>query len=144
MVQCLFILADLNFQTFLRCSRRNRRPTARALSLSDLNSLQAPVMVIGATNRADSLDPALRRAGRFDREICLGIPDEAARLRSVCRRRGRCLSVPVSHSQTSFPQNLADGGPPPDSGFSTESSFYSLLFCVRPGSSVLLSTPRCK
>ncbi|WAQ97098.1 NVL-like protein [Mya arenaria] len=34
-----------------------------------------------ATNRADSLDPALRRAGRFDREIALGIPDEEARLR---------------------------------------------------------------
>lgn len=52
---------------------------------SDLNSIPAPVMVIGATNRPDSLDPALRRAGRFDREICLGIPDEAARLRSVER-----------------------------------------------------------
>jgi ribosome biogenesis ATPase len=39
------------------------------------------VMVIGATNRPDALDPALRRAGRFDREICMGVPDEASRLR---------------------------------------------------------------
>ena len=38
-----------------------------------------PVIVIGATNRPDSIDPALRRAGRFDRELCLGIPDVAAR-----------------------------------------------------------------
>lgn len=40
-----------------------------------------PVIVIGATNRPDALDPALRRAGRFDREISLGVPDEAARER---------------------------------------------------------------
>jgi ribosome biogenesis ATPase len=38
-----------------------------------------PVMVIGATNRPDSLDAALRRAGRFDREISMGVPDEKAR-----------------------------------------------------------------
>ncbi|KAI8066790.1 P-loop containing nucleoside triphosphate hydrolase protein [Gongronella butleri] len=38
-----------------------------------------PVMIIGATNRPDSLDPALRRAGRFDREISMGVPDEKAR-----------------------------------------------------------------
>lgn len=40
----------------------------------------APVMVLGATNRPDSIDSALRRAGRFDREICLGVPDEESRL----------------------------------------------------------------
>lgn len=38
-------------------------------------------MVVGATNRPDALDPALRRAGRFDREIAMGIPTEAARAR---------------------------------------------------------------
>ena len=52
--------------------------------LSDLNSkTDVQVLVIGATNRPDSIDPALRRAGRFDREISLGIPDENARMRSV-------------------------------------------------------------
>ena len=40
------------------------------------------VLLIAATTQPDSLDPAVRRSGRFDREICLGIPDEAARLRS--------------------------------------------------------------
>uniref|UniRef100_A0A2K6FWY2 Nuclear VCP like n=1 Tax=Propithecus coquereli TaxID=379532 RepID=A0A2K6FWY2_PROCO len=57
----------------------------------DLNNMAATarVLVIGATNRPDSLDPALRRAGRFDREICLGIPDEASReriLQTLCRK----------------------------------------------------------
>ncbi|KAJ2347438.1 Ribosome biogenesis ATPase rix7, partial [Coemansia sp. RSA 2618] len=48
-----------------------------------------PVMLIGATNRPDSLDPALRRAGRFDREIAMAVPDEAAReqiLEVLCQR----------------------------------------------------------
>ncbi|ESO87775.1 hypothetical protein LOTGIDRAFT_166366 [Lottia gigantea] len=57
--------------------------------LDDLNSKpEANVLVIGATNRPDSIDPALRRAGRFDREISLGIPDESARyriLQVLCR-----------------------------------------------------------
>ncbi|XP_068088950.1 nuclear valosin-containing protein-like [Hyperolius riggenbachi] len=69
-----------------------RRIVAQLLScMDDLNSLAvtAQVLVIGATNRPDSLDPALRRAGRFDREICLGIPDEKARhriLQTLCRK----------------------------------------------------------
>lgn len=45
------------------------------------------VIVIGATNRADTLDPSLRRAGRFDQEISLGFPDREARghiLRIFC------------------------------------------------------------
>lgn len=39
-----------------------------------------PVIIIGATNRPDSLDAALRRAGRFDREICINVPSEDSRL----------------------------------------------------------------
>lgn len=38
------------------------------------------VIVIGATNRPDALDTALRRAGRFDREISMGVPDDEARV----------------------------------------------------------------
>jgi len=46
------------------------------------------VLLIGATNRIEAIDTALRRAGRFDREICLGIPDEKSRakiLQVICK-----------------------------------------------------------
>ncbi|KAJ3660400.1 hypothetical protein Zmor_004850 [Zophobas morio] len=60
-----------------------RRIVAQLLScLDDLsqNECGDRVLVIGATNRPDAIDPALRRAGRFDREICLGIPDVQSRV----------------------------------------------------------------
>ncbi|XP_033115840.1 nuclear valosin-containing protein-like [Anneissia japonica] len=67
-----------------------RRIVAQLLScMDDLCNSSSYVMVIGATNRVDSIDPALRRAGRFDREISLGIPDEPARkriLEVMCRK----------------------------------------------------------
>ena len=48
--------------------------------LTSLDEIQkSNVVVLAATNRPDALDPALRRAGRFDREIAMGIPDESAR-----------------------------------------------------------------
>ena len=60
-----------------------RRIVAQLLTLMDElrmeNTNNKPVIVIGATNRPDSLDSALRRAGRFDREICLNVPNESQR-----------------------------------------------------------------
>jgi ribosome biogenesis ATPase len=62
-----------------------KRMVAQLLTSMDMldpkyNRQQAPVIVLGATNRSDSIDPALRRAGRFDKEILLGVPDEKARI----------------------------------------------------------------
>jgi len=57
-----------------------RRVVAQLLALMDGLRERGKVVVIGATNRPDALDPALRRPGRFDREIEIGIPDRDGRL----------------------------------------------------------------
>eukprot|EP00030_Apusomonadida_sp_AF-17_P000287 a1520_219.p1 GENE.a1520_219~~a1520_219.p1 ORF type:complete len:823 (+),score=443.28 a1520_219:36-2471(+) len=57
-----------------------RRIVSQLLTLMDGLKSRAHVMVIGATNRPNSIDPALRRFGRFDRELDIGIPDQAGRL----------------------------------------------------------------
>ncbi len=56
-----------------------RRVVAQLLSLMDGLEDRGQVIVIGATNRVDALDPALRRGGRFDREIEVGVPDKDGR-----------------------------------------------------------------
>jgi SpoVK/Ycf46/Vps4 family AAA+-type ATPase len=67
-------------------------PTYTGELTTDLAESMAPVIVIGATNRPDSLDPALRRAGRFDHEIEMGVPSA----------EGREALVPLSIS-TKYP-----------------------------------------
>ena len=57
-----------------------KRIVSQLLTLMDGMKSRGKVVVIAATNRPDSLDPALRRPGRFDREIEIGIPDEEGRL----------------------------------------------------------------
>jgi len=57
-----------------------RRIVAQLLSLMDGMSTRGKVVVIGATNRINAIDPALRRPGRFDREIEIGVPDRNGRL----------------------------------------------------------------
>ncbi len=56
-----------------------RRVVAQLLSLMDGLEERSEVIVIGATNRVDAIDPALRRGGRFDREIEVGAPDQEGR-----------------------------------------------------------------
>ncbi len=55
------------------------RVVAQLLTLMDGLEERDRVVVIGATNRVDAVDPALRRGGRFDREIEIGVPDEVGR-----------------------------------------------------------------
>jgi|EP00308_Calcidiscus_leptoporus_P008396 transitional endoplasmic reticulum ATPase len=57
-----------------------RRIVSQLLTLMDGIKARAHVVVIGATNRPNSIDGALRRFGRFDREIDIGVPDENGRL----------------------------------------------------------------
>ncbi|CAA6655527.1 unnamed protein product [Spirodela intermedia] len=57
-----------------------KRIVSQLLTLMDGLKSRAHVIVIGATNRPNSIDPALRRFGRFDREIDIGVPDEIGRL----------------------------------------------------------------
>jgi len=57
-----------------------KRIVSQLLTLMDGMKSRSNVVVIGATNRPNSIDPALRRFGRFDREIDIGVPDEIGRL----------------------------------------------------------------
>lgn len=57
-----------------------KRIVSQLLTLMDGLKGRANVVVIGATNRPNTIDPALRRFGRFDREIDIGVPDENGRL----------------------------------------------------------------
>src|SRR5713226_1608542 len=56
-----------------------RRVVAQLLSLMDGMAARGNIIVIGATNRPHAIDPALRRPGRFDREIEIGVPDKMGR-----------------------------------------------------------------
>ncbi|MBN1329089.1 MAG: CDC48 family AAA ATPase [Candidatus Heimdallarchaeota archaeon] len=56
-----------------------RRVVAQLLALMDGMVSRGEVMVVGATNRPNAIDPALRRPGRFDREIEIGVPDRDGR-----------------------------------------------------------------
>ncbi|WP_434530675.1 CDC48 family AAA ATPase [Haloarcula sp. NS06] len=74
-----------------------RRVVAQLLSLMDGLEERGQVIVIGATNRVDAIDPALRRGGRFDREIEIGVPDKEGRKEILqVHTRGMPLSEAIN------------------------------------------------
>lgn len=83
---CIILIDEIDVITPKRETAQRemeRRMVAQLLSCMDELSLDQcggkPVLVIGATNRPDSIDAALRRAGRFDREIEISVPEKDAR-----------------------------------------------------------------
>ncbi|TFK22769.1 ribosome biogenesis ATPase RIX7 [Coprinopsis marcescibilis] len=93
---CLLFIDEIDAITPKRESAQRemeRRIVAQFLTCMDDMSWEKndnkPIIVIGATNRPDSLDAALRRAGRFDHEISMGVPDEEGRakiLKVLCAK----------------------------------------------------------
>ena len=76
-----------------------KRVVSQLLTIMDGLESRGKVVVIGATNRPDALDPALRRPGRFDREIEIGIPDQKGRLEILeIHTRGMPLTEEVKLS----------------------------------------------
>ena len=83
-----------------------RRVVAQLLATMDGLKARGQVVVIGATNRVNALDPALRRPGRFDREIEIGVPDETGRL-EVLLIHSRGMPLTTEGDGTVNLQNLA-------------------------------------
>ncbi|WP_415283353.1 CDC48 family AAA ATPase [Candidatus Nitrososphaera sp. FF02] len=74
-----------------------KRVVAQLLALMDGMQERGQVIVLGATNRPESLDPALRRPGRFDREIEIGVPNAEGRLEILqIHTRGMPLSDDIN------------------------------------------------
>src|SRR5438445_2235040 len=82
-----------------------RRVVAQLLPLMDGLSGRGQVIVIGATNRDEAIDPALRRPGRFDREIEIGVPDRMGRRRSFRFTPVACRLRAPRKSGTAFSPN---------------------------------------
>ncbi len=74
-----------------------RRVVSQMLTMMDGLKTRGKVIVVGATNRVNAVDPALRRPGRFDREIEVGVPSKYGRLQILkIHTRGMPLSPPAN------------------------------------------------
>ena len=80
-----------------------RRVVAQLLGLMDGLQSRGQVIVIAATNIPNALDPALRRPGRFDREIVIGVPDDAGRREILdIHTRGMPLDADIDLARIAF------------------------------------------
>lgn len=102
MAPCLVFIDEIDVIMGKRESAQRemeKRIVAQMLTCMDDMALEKtdgkPVIIIAATNRPDSIDPALRRAGRFNKEINLGVPNEAAR-EKILRALTQKLLLPES------------------------------------------------
>jgi ribosome biogenesis ATPase len=100
MAPCLVFIDEIDVIMGKRESAQRemeKRIVAQMLTCMDDMALEKtggkPVIIIAATNRPDSIDPALRRAGRFNKEINLGVPNEQAR-EKILRALTQKLSIP--------------------------------------------------
>lgn len=100
MAPCLVFIDEIDVIMGKRESAQRemeKRIVAQMLTCMDDMALEKtggkPVIIIAATNRPDSLDPALRRAGRFNKEINLGVPNEIAR-EKILRALTKKLTLP--------------------------------------------------
>ncbi|MCS7121573.1 MAG: CDC48 family AAA ATPase [Archaeoglobaceae archaeon] len=75
-----------------------KRVVAQLLTLMDGLEARGQVIVIGATNRPDAVDPALRRPGRFDREIEIGVPDKEGR-KEILQIHTRSMPIEPEYSK---------------------------------------------
>lgn len=82
-----------------------RRVVAQLLTLMDGLSSRSNLIVIAATNRVDAIDPALRRPGRFDREIEIGVPDREGR-KEILQIHTR--GMPIEKGENDLREKLMD------------------------------------
>ncbi len=76
-----------------------KRIVSQLLTMMDGLKSRGQVIVIGATNRPDSLDPALRRPGRFDREVEIGVPNQEGRL-EVLQIHSRSMPIEPDYEKS--------------------------------------------
>ena len=108
MAPCLVFIDEIDVIMGKRESAQRemeKRIVAQMLTCMDDMALEKtggkPVIIIAATNRPDSLDAALRRAGRFNKEINLGVPNEQAR-EKILRALTQKLELPESFDYTNL------------------------------------------